>query len=194
MPDPAPPPSPPVITTARLVLRARVPGDAEALFPTLSDPEQMRWWSRPPFTSVAELRADFAARDSGGPWRAWTITRPDDPRALGFVSAGEKRQGGVTEIGYMLAQAAQGQGIAREAVSGVITQLFAEGQHRVFADTDPDNSGSIALLEKLGFQLEGRLRHEWQTHIGLRDALIYGLLAEEWNTLTQTAEQAGQPE
>ena len=120
--------------------------------------------------------------------------RPDDPRALGFVSAGEKRQGGVTEIGYMLAQAAQGQGIAREAVSGVITQLFAEGQHRVFADTDPDNSGSIALLEKLGFQLEGRLRHEWQTHIGLRDALIYGLLAEEWNTLTQTAEQAGQPE
>jgi RimJ/RimL family protein N-acetyltransferase len=35
-------------------------------------------------------------------------------------------------------------------------------------------------MEKLGFSLEGRLRAEWQTHIGLRDLLIYGLLVEEW--------------
>ena len=169
----------PVINTARLILRGRVPDDAEALFPTLSDPDLMRYWSRPPFTSVAELRADFTARDSGT-WRAWTITRADDPTPLGFVSAGEKRQGGVTEVGYMLARSAQGSGIAGEALAAVISLLFAEGQHRVFADTDPDNHGSIALLEKLGFQLEGRLRNEWNTHAGLRDALIYGLLAEEW--------------
>ena len=57
---------------------------------------------------------------------------------------------------------------------------FGAGQRRVFADTDPDNRGSIALLERLGFRLEGRLRGEWHTHIGVRDSLIYGLLAEEW--------------
>ena len=51
---------------------------------------------------------------------------------------------------------------------------------RIFADTDPDNLGSIALLERLGFQYEGRLRGEWETHMGVRDSLIFGLLRDEW--------------
>jgi RimJ/RimL family protein N-acetyltransferase len=63
----------------------------------------------------------------------------------------------------------------------VLDHLFgAEGRRRVFADTDPDNMASRRLLERLGFTLEGRLRAEWETHIGVRDSLIYGLLREEW--------------
>jgi RimJ/RimL family protein N-acetyltransferase len=80
----------------------------------------------------------------------------------------------------MLERAAWGSGIARAAVSGLITCLFARGQRRVFADTDPENIGSNRLLESLGFTLEGRLRGEWETHIGVRDTFIWGLLAEEW--------------
>ena len=169
----------PVIATQRLILRAWREEDADALFPALSDPELTTWWSRAPYTDVEELRRDVAARDRGN-WRGWVITRIGDDRAIGQVAAGEKRQGGVTEIGYFLAREAHGKGIAREAASGLIGQLFAEGQRRVFADTDPDNLRSIALLERLGFRLEGRLRNEWHTHIGVRDSLIYGLLAEEW--------------
>ena len=101
------------------------------------------------------------------------------PARLGFVSAGARRPG-VTEIGYLLGQDAAGQGIAAEAVSAVIDRLFAEGDRRVFADTDPDNARSIALLRRLGFTLEGRLRGEWETHIGVRDSLILGLLRDEW--------------
>lgn len=169
----------PVIATERLILRARSPNDADALFPALSDPELMTYWSQPPVASVEQVRRDFAAGHKNG-WRAWAITRVGDDRALGIVSAGEKRQGGVSEIGYVLVREAQGQGIAQEAVAGLIGYLFGEGQRRVFADTDPDNRGSIALLERLGFRREGRLRGEWHTHIGVRDSLIYGLLAEEW--------------
>lgn len=39
---------------------------------------------------------------------------------------------------------------------------------------------SIRLVERLSFRLEGRLRAEWETHIGVRDTLIYGLLKDEW--------------
>jgi ribosomal-protein-alanine N-acetyltransferase len=67
-----------------------------------------------------------------------------------------------------------------EAVSRVIDQLFAEGQRRVFADTDPENVQSRGLLERLGFKLEGVLRGEWETHIGVRDTTLYGLLRDEW--------------
>lgn len=65
----------------------------------------------------------------------------------------------------------------------LISRLFGEeGQRRVFADVDPENVGSVRLLEALGFKLEGHLRQEWETHIGIRDSLIYGLLADEWMT------------
>lgn len=63
----------------------------------------------------------------------------------------------------------------------VIDQLLiTEGQRRVFADTDPDNRFSVGLLTKMGFVLEGHLRAEWETHIGVRDSLIFGLLRDEW--------------
>lgn len=55
-----------------------------------------------------------------------------------------------------------------------------EGVRRVFADTDPDNAGSNQLLKRLGFTLEGRLRGDWETHIGVRDTNLWGLLAAEW--------------
>jgi [ribosomal protein S5]-alanine N-acetyltransferase len=103
-----------------------------------------------------------------------------DDRAIGTCASHEKRQGKVTEIGYALGRSHWGHGYAREAVSAVIDRLFDEGQRRVFADTDPQNSASIALLETLGFTREARLRAEWETHIGVRDSLIFGLLRHEW--------------
>ena len=170
----------PVIETERLRLRPRTFDDAESLYPTLSDAELMTWGSRAPFTSIDEVREYFVPNERSAGWHAWVITRHGDDRAIGFLSAGEKRQGGVTEIGYMLERAAWGSGIAREAVAGLITHLFAHGQRRIFADTDPENAASNRLLESLGFILEGRLRAEWETHIGVRDSFIWGLLASEW--------------
>ena len=168
----------PRLETARLHLRPRTTDDAEALFPTLSDPEAMRWWSGPPMTSIAQAREDFSRE--APEWRAWTVIERSSGAVIGFVAAGEKRQGGVMELGYLLAPSHWGGGFAREAVSAVIDQLFAEGNRRVFADTDPENHASRRLLERLGFRLEGVLRAEWETHIGIRDTALYGLLPHEW--------------
>lgn len=167
----------PTLHSARLTLRPRVADDAEALFPTMADAEAMRWWSYPPFTQVEDLRAHFGKAHPD--WRAWAVTWRGEDRAIGFVAAGQRRTG-VSEIGYLFARETWGQGVAREALTALLTQLFAEGQRRVFADIDPDNAPSIGLVERLGFVLEGRLRAEWETHIGVRDTLIYGLLRDEW--------------
>ncbi|MGY2735295.1 GNAT family N-acetyltransferase [Sphingomonas sp. UYP23] len=168
----------PVLETARLRLRQRTADDADALFPSFSDPGLMTYWSHGPHESVAQTRAKFA--EPFDVWRGWAITLHGDDRVIGFVAAGAKRPG-VSEIGYMLARDQWGRGIAREAVSAVLDQVFrVEQQRRVFADTDPDNAASNALLETLGFRREGRLRAEWETHIGVRDTILWGLLASEW--------------
>lgn len=172
----------PRLESRRLVLRALSSEDAEALHPALADEALMTWWSSAPHRSVEETRRylTFDARDDANRWRSWAITRKGDDHAIGFVSSGHRRQD-VAEIGYLLGRPHWRDGIAIEAVSRVIEFLFLDdGNRRIFADTDPDNLGSRALLERLGFRLEGTLRGEWETHIGVRDSLIYGLLKEEW--------------
>jgi [ribosomal protein S5]-alanine N-acetyltransferase len=170
-----------VLETARLRLRERTPDDAEALFACFGDPEVMTYWSNAPHDSVESTRAKLTKPpELRETWRAWAMTLAHDDCAIGFVSVSEKRAN-VSEIGYMLARAHWGSGIAREAVGAVLDQLFhVERQRRVFADTDPDNAQSNAMLAKLGFQRDGLLRAEWETHIGVRDTVLWGLLANEW--------------
>lgn len=173
----------PRLVSARLVLRALSPDDAEALHPTMADETLMTWWSSAAHADVAETRAYLAgdADAEARRWRGWAITVADEgDDAVGFVSSGLRRAG-VAEIGYMLARSHWGRNIGVEAVNRVIEQLFTqEGIRRVFADTDPDNLHSRTLLEKLGFKQEGVLRGEWETHIGVRDSVIYGLMRDEW--------------
>ncbi|KAG9592393.1 N-acetyltransferase GCN5, partial [Aureobasidium melanogenum] len=166
----------------RIFLRPRRESDASALFATMSHPDSMQYWSRGPFTSLSSLQDYFSADStSTSGWKTWAIVKANDSSdtAIGFVAAGARRKG-VSEIGYLIAREALGYGYGREAVSLLIERLFAEGQRRIVADVDPENKASIALLMALGFNLEGHLRAEWETHIGIRDSLIYGLLVEEW--------------
>jgi RimJ/RimL family protein N-acetyltransferase len=169
-----------IMRTTRLTLRPLAVGDAEALHAIYSDAEAMTWWSHPPHDMIEETRDRVERNVSAADWRAWAITLTGDDTAIGTLAAHEKRQGKVVEIGYSLIRAEWGKGIAREAVSALITQLFAEGNRRLFADTDPDNLASNRLLERLGFTREGHLRGEWETHLGVRDSYIWGLLVQEW--------------
>lgn len=169
-----------MLETARLRLRPIVPDDAEALHATMADAELMRWWSSAPHESTAETRQYVTYTPDRDGMRSWAITRPPEDRALGWVTV-IARRAGVSELGYLLAREHWGQGIAREAVACVIDQLFGvEGVRRVYGDVDPDNHASRRLLESLGFTLEGVLREEWETHIGVRDTVLYGLLRREW--------------
>ena len=177
----------PVLQSKRLVLRQVRLGDADALFRVLSDVELMTWWAFGPHRTVDQTRALLQPVAAPEPsWRSWAITRAGDDTALGWINAHHRREN-VSEIGYILARSAWGQGIAREAVTMVLDQLLiTEGQRRVFADADPENAASIGLLTSMGFVQEGHLRAEWETHIGVRDSLIFGLLSDEWRARRPT--------
>ena len=166
--------------SARLAMRAQRVDDAEALYEAFGDDATMLWWSSAPHADAAETRAYLAARTDQPGKRGWVMTIKGSDRAIGTLWAGERRAR-VSEIGYMLVPSAARHGYASEGVTRLLDLLFREeGHRRVFADTDPDNAPSNTLLKRLGFTLEGRLRAEWETHIGVRDTLLWGLLADEW--------------
>ncbi|MEG3164930.1 GNAT family protein [Sphingomonas sp. PB2P19] len=176
----------PVLATARLRLRPLVEEDASALHPMLADAELMTYSADGPLDTVDAVRVYLAEEAEPGNQRTWAITRTGDDRAIGWVSGSEAdgdERGGVTEIGFILAREAWGRGIASEAVSAVVDRLFQEGRKRVFADADTENTASILLLERLGFRRERLLRDEWETHLGMRDSLIYGLRARDWRAV-----------
>jgi RimJ/RimL family protein N-acetyltransferase len=150
------------------------------LYRSFADSELMRYWSRGPFGSEAEL-AEWLVPDSG--WergRSWAVTDGDDGQAIARLVSID-RGDGIAELGYLVVRERQGQGVARETLAGLIGYLFAtEDWRRLIADIDPDNTASNRLVQSLGFTLEGRLRKIGTTHIGRRDSLVWGLLETEW--------------
>ena len=170
----------PTLKTDRLVLRQLVIEDADELFKTLSDEEVMRYWSSGPHETIDETKAYLAwnvAVDAGH--KCWAITI-DSESALGWVILIPHRKNSY-ELGYILRRDCWRNGYLFEAASSVLDYAFdSMAARRVMADTDPDNAGSVKLLEKLGFRQEGYLRDEWETHIGIRASLIFGILRKEW--------------
>ena len=166
----------PVYETDRLVLRPMVLDDAESLHVALSDAANMRYWSRGPLESVAATRDYICWNIDGAGVQCFAVAMKDAPEtALGWVILMDSKDG-VAELGYIMRPDCQGRGLAREAVVRVLEHGFkVRGLRRIWADTDPDNTGSIRLLEALGFEREGQLKGEWETHIGIRDSVIFGL-------------------
>ena len=85
------------------------------------------------------------------------------------------------EIGYTLARAYQGKGIASEAVSCILDYAFRTLElHRVIAITDCENTASIALLERLGLRREGHFIQNVWFKGRWANEYLYAILQEEW--------------
>jgi RimJ/RimL family protein N-acetyltransferase len=78
------------------------------------------------------------------------------------------------EIGYWLGEQFWGRGVTTSAVRAVTTATFQHtGLHRIFALPFADNVGSIRVLEKAGYTLEGRLRQSAIKDGIIRDQLLF---------------------
>lgn len=80
------------------------------------------------------------------------------------------------ELGYVIAKDYWGQGMTTKAVLLAIEDGFKELEIvRIESFVDPDNIGSIRVLEKAGLQKEGYLK-KYLIHRGeIRDRIVYGI-------------------
>lgn len=89
-----------------------------------------------------------------------------------------------TEIGYWLAEEAQGKGVMTRVCGFLCTYAFDElGLNRVEIRCASQNFRSRAVPERLGFKEEGTLRQVDKLPSGWVDLVVYGMLADEWRQL-----------
>ena len=82
-----------------------------------------------------------------------------------------------SEIGYWLGEEFWGRGIVTNAVVQISREVFqCQDVARIFAEIFAFSTGSIKVLEKAGFQLEGKLKSSIYKNGVIYDSYIYGLI------------------
>ena len=145
----------PHIETDRLRLRPLEHHDAEAFRALTDEPaitDAVYFLARP--FEVADAERLIVGKDDGRDC-FWGVWHPDDPALIGTVGThltGARE----IEVGYWFAIAAQGKGLASEAVTGIISVLLtAYPERRIVAECRLENEASWRLLEKIGFRADG---------------------------------------
>lgn len=108
------------------------------------------------------------------------VTPLGNDRLVGFVRLGLT---GVkaAKLGYAITADHQGNGYATDAARTMLHFAFDSlDLHRVTAAIGPDNTASVALVDRLGFTYEGTLRDHVFTNGAWRDSKLYSVLAPEW--------------
>lgn len=174
----------PILDTPRLVLRAVEVDDVPAMFRLRSDPRVMRFIGRPmakTLDDAAALVTAMRASVASGQALNWAITvRGSDELVgtIGFVHLALEHHR--AELGYLLDPRLWGKGVMREAGVCVIDHGFrVQGFHSLEARVEPANSASVALLLRLGFSQEGRLRESFLHDGVFHDTAIFSRLRPE---------------
>lgn len=141
-----------MLTTPRLTLRAATIDDVAALHALFSDAGAMRYWSSLPHTTLDQTETWLASMIAAPSNGTTDFLIEQDGRVIG--KAGCWRP---WEIGFLLAPARWGRGLAREAVAAILAHIFDHNDvTAIDADVDPRNHASLALLTRLGFVESGR--------------------------------------
>ncbi len=175
------------IRTGRLRLEPVTTENAAVLWDVLQEPD-LREFQDLPDVNCAQFVRNVGARPTR--LRPGTVGRFEwllhfkegTAEPLGWVSlrvAEASRSAG--EIGYSVVRVHRGQGIATEAVGGLIAEAFRSAQlTRVRAYTLPENLSSRAVLRRNGFKDEGTLPRGATVQGKPVDVIVYSLDRERW--------------
>jgi RimJ/RimL family protein N-acetyltransferase len=177
-----------MIETERTVLKPMSRQDAPALFSYRSLPVVYRYQAWVPrslddaLAFILRYSAQIAIEE--GDWRQLGIYHKAHQALIGDCGfrVFEFRQ---AEIGYTIAPPYQRQRFGSEVVGSLVNHLFEERDlQRLVASTDPANIGSIRILKRIGFRMEGhspksvQIRGEW------KDEFLFSILREDWAART----------
>jgi RimJ/RimL family protein N-acetyltransferase len=156
--------------------------DVPAKVAAFQDPVFLRFSDWAP-TSVAGVRAHLAELEQGrrqGVHIDFAVVDPDDVVLGGISLYGLDRVQWRAGVGYWLAPAARGRGVATRAVRLLAGWAFGSvGVQRLELTCGPDNRASQRVAERAGFTREGLMRSHLAFKGGRRDTVLFSLLPGE---------------
>jgi len=161
-------------------------GDMHAVY---SDETTMAYWSNTPTKTIEETR-QLVVRDIKAEKKGlalfWAIELKETGAVIGKCTLWQYDENNQrAEVGYILNRQFWRKGLMSETLAAMIDYAFSGlGLHRLEADTDVNNTASLALLEKLGFQREGFFRERWYVNGQRQDSVMLGLLEQDWQSRT----------
>ena len=151
------------IETARLRLRKVTPNDLTRLFAIRSDPEVMKFIGSGRPNSLEEVRTTlnrYLAHWEQHGFGRWSVDYKETDELIGWCGLCYLEDTGEVEIGYGIAKAYWGKGLASEAATASINYGFEElGLDRIVAVAWPDNASSRRIMDKLGMKYVKVTRH-----------------------------------
>ncbi len=168
-----------ILETDRLLLRVFRPEDLDAFAQIEADPEVMRFYPsgpRPREWAERGVRSFIRTQEERG-FSLWAVVHKADGPLIGYCGLVPQTLNGAeeVEVGYKLARAYWGQGLATEAARAVRDWGFAHlGVPRLVSLIDPGNAASIRVAEKSG------MRHETDAEYDGKTCGIYAVRREEW--------------
>lgn len=129
-----------------------------------------------PESQAREMMSVSANPQSG--CYAWMMVAQQDLREVGVITAMPVFHAGCLQLGYWVDAACQGRGYATLAVRMACALAFEHlGMARVQAQVVPENTASARVLQKAGFEREGRLKASHRLNDALYDTDLYAKVA-----------------
>ena len=162
-----------------LILRNWQERDAKALYEMCCD-EILRKSGIHFYASVIESQDAIHSWKNNKGFKVIADRRNDS--FIGFISLGDmNRYDGYMEMEYAIAAEYRNKGYATQAVKQMLDYGFKEMNLSVIAAwVRSHNQGSMRVLEKCLFTLEGKLRKHARDK---SDTMCYSILREEWERI-----------
>ncbi|MFD3001739.1 GNAT family N-acetyltransferase [Pontibacter toksunensis] len=180
--------SPTILATERLHLRELTPEMYDTLFQSCSEREIKAYLG---LNSDAEFREARRRHEQGTTtyfvsFKHFQLLHKQEGDLIGrcdfhtWVKAHRR-----AEVGYtMTSEAHKNKGLMTEALRAVLSFGFEKMDlYRIEALASPQNTPSLQLLNRYGFQKEGYLRSHYMVNGGLEDSVLFSLLLPEFEKL-----------
>lgn len=140
------------IKTKRLEIRPYEDKDRDAMIELLTNEEIKKTYMIPDFKDKQDLermlqKLDRYSHSEEHYERGVYLSN----ELIGFVNDVEIVDG-IIEIGYVIHPSQKGKGYATEAVSAIISDLFARGYKKVLAAAFEHNTASFRVMQKCGME------------------------------------------
>ena len=149
-----------LMKTPRLILKGKSPEDFNRFFSMSKDPEVMKYigdgsifhWTKE--VALEKFTMGLSTEHSE-PYFEVAVYREDIDLYIGWCRISYSKFLDETALEYRFCSDSWNRGYASETVSAVLNEIFENMDiNEIFACTHPDNTASIRVLQKAGFQFQ----------------------------------------